>query len=571
MKLQHLLIALACIYFSACSVENSETENASASTEQSSSSISQATDLKKTYNPLAYALETKKQVYNREAVIPPQCYTKTDSQFNPCWTCHTREHQRNVKGDWVLQTAYAFSDEGLTNQWKNLFTDFSDVTAEISDKAMLDYIRQDNYNEFKAAMQHVTKYAGWRPDVDLDKGFDKQGFALDGSGWRSFRYKPFLGTFWPTNGATDDVFIRLAKKFYTDIQGNQSKEIYKINLAILEAALTHGPIVTPDVNRVVEPLNEKIAGIDLNGDGQLTENITTIKRLPKFYVGAAHEHPVKNNLYPKHTEFLHTVRYLDPKSPNWLSKRIKEVRYSRKTHETDDWSLSRFYEHEVNSKENDKLPLFKVSPTTGIFNEASWKLQAWIEDEHGRLRTQTDQEHYFCMGCHSNIGVTVDQTFSFARKVPGKSGWGIVNLAGIPDVPQLGHNEPEILTYFKRAGGGDEYRNNTEILERFFPEGKLNEEEILRASASGDKDMRYLVLPTQKRAYALNKAYMALVKKQRFDLGRDPMLTPPKNVHQKITEISAGLPADKIFQDGVLWLDWSGTEFVMPNTVSSSQ
>ena len=553
MKIQNLLFVLVCLYFSGCTYESSESENKIES-----------------YNPLAYALETKKQVPNREAVIPPQCYTKTDNEFNPCWTCHTRENQRNSKGDWVLQTAYAFSDVGLTNQWENLFTDFSEDTSKITNTDMLEYIRQDNYKALKKSMQNVPKYAGWKPDLDFDKGFDSKGFAKDGSWWRSFRYKPFLGTFWPTNGATDDVFIRLDRKFYTDINGNESYEIYQINLSILEAALSHGPIVTNQVNRVVEPLNEKTAGIDLDGDGVLSDEITVITVLPEFYVGAAKDHPVKNNLYPKHTEFLHTVRYLDPASSNWLSKRMKEVRYSYKTHETDDWSLSRFYESEVNSKENDKLPLFKVSPTAGIVNEASWKLQGWIEDEHGRLRTQSDQEHYFCMGCHSNIGVTVDQTFSFARKVPGESGWGVINLAGIPDVPQLGHEEPEILTYFKRAGGGDEYRNNHEVLARFFPNGELNESDVLRAAVNGDKDIRHLILPSNERAYALNKAYMALVKKQRFDLGRDPMLTPPNNVHQKITEISAGLPAEKIFRDGTLWLDWSGTEFVKPQRVSKA-
>jgi len=27
-------------------------------------------------------------LYNREAVIPPQCYTKTEGVNNPCYTCH---------------------------------------------------------------------------------------------------------------------------------------------------------------------------------------------------------------------------------------------------------------------------------------------------------------------------------------------------------------------------------------------------------------------------------------------------------------------------------------------------
>ncbi len=29
-----------------------------------------------------------KTVYNREAVIPPMCYTKTEGKYNPCYVCH---------------------------------------------------------------------------------------------------------------------------------------------------------------------------------------------------------------------------------------------------------------------------------------------------------------------------------------------------------------------------------------------------------------------------------------------------------------------------------------------------
>ena len=32
-----------------------------------------------------------------------------------------------------------------------------------------------------------------------------------GSDWRTVRYQPFPGAFWPTNGSTGDVFIRLPK------------------------------------------------------------------------------------------------------------------------------------------------------------------------------------------------------------------------------------------------------------------------------------------------------------------------------------------------------------------------
>ena len=513
------------------------------------------------YQPLALALETQGDIYNAEAVIPPQCYTKTDGKNNPCWACHTNKTARNFKSDWPLQREYAFSDLGLTNNWDNLFSDHSSITQQISNQGMLDYIREDNYSEFKTAMEKQVNYAGWTPDIDLHAGFDNEGFALDGSWWRSFVYKPFLGTFFPTNGATDDTMIRLPKPFYTDENGELSKEIYKINLAIVEATMTTGGNANTPTNRKVEPLDEAIAHVDLNGDGKLTQGVTTIANLPKFYVGSASRYPVKKNLYPRDVEFLHTVRYVDPDSPNFLSKRIKEVRYSVKNLETDRWSMSRYYDHEEENKEEERLPLFAGNGVSGMRSDIGWQLQGFIEDGKGRLRAQTDQETYYCMGCHGNIGVTADQSFSFPRKVPGEYGWGEFTLAGIPDVPQLGHVLPEIMTYLLRNGGGDEFRNNDEMIERFFVDGHLNEQEVRRASVEGDKDIRHLILPSRERAYSLNKSYMALVKQQRFDKGRDPMVSMPKNVHKNIIEISAGLSEEKIFKDGTIFLDWRGTVF----------
>ena len=161
------------------------------------------------------------------------------------------------------------------------------------------------------------------------------------------------------------------------------------------------------------------------------------------------------------------------------------------------------------------------------------------------------------MGCHSTIGVTVDHTFALARKVPGADGWRHQTLDGIPDVPQAGHSEPEVLTYFRRVQGGDEFRANGEILERFFPEGVLDEALVRRAAPGGDRDLRFLVAPSRERALLLAKAYMALVREQTFHLGRDTMIAPPRNVFEKVengdTELGA---AGRVFTDGRLWLDW---------------
>ncbi len=497
-------------------------------------------------------------IHNREAVIPPQCYTKANGISNPCWTCHTERNGRNRMDDWALQLEYAFSEQGKTNHWSNLFMDRRAAMAEIPAREVLEYIREDNYSTLRKALNDCADYGGWRPDLDFRKGFDEEGFARDGSWWRAFRYKPFPGTFWPTNGSTDDIFIRLPWQFYTNDQGEVSRDIYKLNLAILEAAMTvPDTVVEKDIRRRIEPIDESAVGRDVNGDGSIAGVVTAIKGLPAHYAGAASRIAVERYSYPAGTEFLHTVRYVDPDKPNLLSTRMKEVRYSVKRVWSDGTALALAYVEEKDHKERGLLPLFRGSPDAGLMNDFGWQLQGFIEDGEGRLRAQTQEETYYCMGCHGSLGVTVDQTFGFPRKVPGKAGWGHQDLRGIHDVPQAGHGEPEILTYFKRVGGGDEFRANEEIRDRFFLNGQVKEELVRQAAPGGSKDIAWLLTPSRERALDLNRAYMVLVREQSFERGRDVVLKPPRNVHKRIENGSTGFDERQgIYRDGRLWLDW---------------
>ncbi|MCP3141336.1 hypothetical protein [Pyxidicoccus xibeiensis] len=512
------------------------------------------------FDPLAQALASGGRVANREAPIPSMCYTKTEGVSNPCWTCHTGGVGANVMGDEGLQAEYAFSDVGLTNQWTNLFTDRSAAMADISDAEVLEYIRQDNYTPLRAALTGRTGgYKGWVPDLDLARGFDEDGFARDGSGWRAVRYKPFLGTFWPTNGSTDDVFIRLPEAFRRDSEGRPSREVYRLNLSILEAAMTVDPGLT-DVSgarRRVEPVDERAGGVDLDGDGALEAAVEQVRGLPAHYVGGAAQVAVRRYFYPLGTEFLHTVRYVDPDAPALLSTRMKEVRYSRKDEEHEDDRVTGFYAEEREKKLQGRLPVFPGNPELGLINDFGWRLQGFIEDARGRLRVQTMEEHAFCMGCHTNLGVTVDQTFAFPRKVPGREGWRPQDLRGIPDVPQAGHAKPEVLTYFERVKGGDEFRANQELLSRFFKGGAVDEATVRRAAKGGDKDLAWLVTPSRERALELSRAYLALVREQGFAKGRDTLLAPPENVLPQVENGSTGLEdAGLIFEDGRLHLAW---------------
>jgi hypothetical protein len=506
------------------------------------------------YNPLAHARAELGKLDNLEAPVPPQCYTKAESRANPCWMCHTRSSWPNAQSDWDLQGSYAFSDVGKTNYWTNLFEDRRAAISSISDAEIREWIAADNYTPLRDTLAAWPRddYRGFRPDLDFAAGFDEQGFARDGSQWRAFRYKPFPGAFWPTNGSADDVMIRLPIAYRSDADGRPSLEIYKANLAILEASMAANPKLPDAALRwPIEAIQESAAGLDLDGDGQIEGAATWLVGLPAHFAGAAADRVVRRGLYPEGTEFLHSVRYLDPAGGS--ATRMKELRYSVRFADLSDLAIQRAYDREAEEKAEGGLPYFGGSPLTGLRNDFGWQLQGFIEDARGRLRVQTEEETYFCMGCHSNLGVTADQSFAFPRKLPGAAGWAYQDIRGIPDAPLLGHVNGEIATWLARAEAGDEFRSNPEMLARWFsPDGTIDEAALANAA-----DIVALIVPSPERALLLDKAYLVIVREQSFDRGRDPVVEPLANVHRKIEVETSGLSeAGRVYLDGGLRLAW---------------
>lgn len=510
------------------------------------------------YDPLAAAdAAAKQRIGNVEAGIPPQCYTRTGADSNPCWVCHTAANGANLADDWALQQRYDFSAAGRRNHWTNLFVDRRAAIAATGDAEILSWVRTDNYGALRDAMAQRPQFRGWRPDLDYARGFDAEGFALDGSGWRAFRYKPFPGTFWPTNGSTDTVMLRLPPAFRRDAQGKDSAAVYKINLAILEAAVaTPDTVLDAELRREVEPLDENVAQIDLNGDGRVDGMVATLHGLPSHYVGGAAPVAVRRYSYPGDTEFLHPVHYLDPDVPELRARRLKEVRYARKETAIDAESVRLHYAEEAREQEIGGRPHYAGNAQTGQSNAFGWVLQGYIEDADGRLRLQTREEQLFCMGCHTGIGITVDQSFSLPRKLPGAAGWGLQAVAGQRDWPQAGSDVGEYRGYLERVGGGDEFRANAEMLERYFDDGAVDATAIDRA-LSAPRGLLELIAPSRERALALDKAYLSLVRDQSFTFGRDALPAPAQNVHREIENSDTALQASgKVYKDGRLWLDW---------------
>ncbi len=516
-------------------------------------------------------------VNNRGAYVSAQCYTKTQDAagavHNPCFSCHTNSKKPNYVNDAELQERYAVSEYTATNRWSNLFKDRTAAVAAISDAEILDYVRGDNYFDENRSiiLAEILKsvprewdydgdgsWGGYRPDCYFD--FDGEGFdrAPGGgfTGWRAFGYYPFLGTFWPTNGSTDDVLIRLPEVMRQESDGRLDKRIYTVNLAIVEALIKQTDIA-------IEPVDENLFGVDLNQNGTLdtADRVVFSWAPPKYdvatrklydfsmyYVGRAKLAQIDNalhiapGLYPEQTEFLHSVRYIDVdiNGSVAMGSRLKELRYGRKTK----WSTyaeMRFATlGEIKEKEAfpERLRTITGNAESGLNSGLGWVYQGFIEDREGYLRPQTYEETLACIGCHSGIGAVVDSTFVFARKfdhTAPQRGWyhwsqSAGGFKNIPE-PRLADGRYEYTLYLEENRAGDEFRANDEVREKFFDaNGTLKAPEI----ATLHTDMAHLIVPSAGRALTLNKAYKVIVDEQSYIYGRDAHVAPVANVHERV-------------------------------------
>uniref|UniRef100_UPI0030F3EC95 hypothetical protein n=1 Tax=Paraglaciecola sp. TaxID=1920173 RepID=UPI0030F3EC95 len=495
--------------------------------------------------------------------IPAQCYTNPVADngaiANPCYACHTASLRPNVLNDFDVQLEYAFPESALHNPWANLFKDHSQQVAKISDQAIMAYVRQDNYFDADGNIklnQRLNTQAdtfdandngqwdGYRPDIYFN--FDSQGFDHKPdnsfSGWRSYAYYPLPGSFMPTNGATDDVSIRLAEPFRKNRQGQYDQQIYALNFAIVEALIREQDIT-------IAATDETKLGVDLDKDGQLgiatqiTYDWAPLKQRFMSYVGQAADE-LKNGklhlaakLFPEGTEFVHSVRYLDIDSNKQvnMAARMKELRYAIKRSWINYYGLEVIVADEI--KERHDFPArtknLRGSAEEGLQVPQGWVYQGFIEDKQGELRPQTYEEHASCTGCHSGSGMLMDTNISFYRKLPTSSfqqgwyHWQQKSMHGIPEPKRASDGEYEYSYYLLNNPTGDEFRANTEVKQRFFDEHGKPKADMFKKL---HEDISVLMLPSTERAIALNKAYKVLVEEQSFIQGKAPLLSPLDDV-----------------------------------------
>ncbi len=502
-----------------------------------------------------------KHLHNESPHIPSQCYTKTKDAngdiHNPCFACHIDAKEPNYISDWDLQMGYSFREYLLKNHWSNLFKDRSKAVLAISDEEIASYVKKSNYHDrgrliLAEKLRHLPeawdmdgdkKWDGYIPDCYYD--FDAEGFDRDGegnfTGWRAFGYVPVLGTFWPTNGSTDDVLIRLPKAFRS-FGAKYDMDSYKVNLLIVEALTKQKDIES-------FPIDEKRYGVDLDKDGKLgVAKKIAFSYDPRHgeymsYVGDAKgKSKIAAGLFPKGTEFLHSVRYIDSDANGtiMIAPRMKELRYAKKVAWADYNAHQELIEEELKERHDfpDRLEQFIGDNERGISNKRGWRYQGFIEDDQGELRPQSYEETLFCIGCHASLGAVVDSTFSFARKLEkgayhdGWFHWSQKGLKGIKE-PKTPDGRYEYTLYLEQNHAGDEFRDNDEVKKKFFDaKGNLNQTLVKTLH----HDISSLLLPSTKRATQLNKAYKVIVNEQSFIYGRDAHIKPVKSVYEEMKE-----------------------------------
>ncbi len=457
---------------------------------------------------LGFALFAE-NLQNQVAYITSECYTKTVDKngikHNPCFACHINSFEPNYTNDESLQASYDFPEYATKNHWSNLFKDRTKEVVKISDKEILSYVREDNYKNLSKRLKKLPKswdvnkngkWDGYKPDCYYN--FDKDGFDRDKNGrltgWVAFSYRPFLGTFWPTNGSTDDVLIRLPKKFWKDKNGKIDRRIYKANLNILKK--------------------------------QMRDKADNYK---KHFIGLASDTRAIPRLYPKGTEFLHSVRYIDIKNGKAaMAKRMKELRYAKKVSYLNYSQLRvKAGDDEKEANDNpDELEIYRVGNSErGLYTKNGWFYEGFIEDKRGELRPQNYEETLYCVGCHSGIGATTDSTFVFPRAMD----WSWMGVKSLHVEDKNG----EYANYLLNNMSGNEFRDNDEVIRKFFTKDFKPKKE---AFGRLKNDISYLLLPSLKRALMLNKAYKVIVDEQSFIYGREGHVKPLENVYKKVKQ-----------------------------------
>ena len=495
---------------------------------------------------------------NPDPAIPPQCWVETGyGTQNACLYCHT-DYLASIGHGNALRLAedqvlYSFAGPELNHiLWRNVIAP-EEVDARLAAEGValpdigdVDYVRRDNWSPAYARARPEGN-AGWmntdRPDDELAlfpaldpnhlfpydpadptsggaHGYvDPEGFVRDSggrpTGWRSVNFLPY-GIFTPLTGSVSGIYVRLPRPFMTS-GGEISLEAYKANLELLERNVK---------NRLLE------------GESH--------------YLGDASSVRVRRGFFPVGAELAHPLHYVDLRAdgeagpsvdgvvgnhaptyefPGTRSKRLKEMRFMYKWQDVALEDLAG-----AGDEEDGEETIVGREGQGWIDNAAGWILAAFIEDRQGNLRTQTTEELVQCLGCHGNVGNTVDSVWSLQRKLPGELGWREMDYGGydsrrphetrLEDYRREGEARGELELFYHTVVGADLYgvmpREIAAELMRHAREHDLVrrlglahavaetlDDEALKTMAAEGRRSRLLERQAVLRDYAARREYLA--------------------------------------------------------------
>ncbi|MBS4014698.1 MAG: hypothetical protein KGZ97_13250 [Bacteroidetes bacterium] len=500
-----------------------------------------------------------KPSYNEDPAIPPQCWIETGyGTQNACKYCHTdylavMKHGNNfpLGEDQIL---YSFPTPALNRVlWRNIIFP-QELEQRLKAEGIklpkpddIAYVREDNWKEAYIKAR-TTKNTSWlnnnaeddswilfpalnpnhlypfnsnNPTGDGKNGYiDEEGFVRDEyenyTGWRALNFFPYA-IFTPLTGSVSGVYVRLSEKFMNR-DGEFSIETYKRNLALLE------------------------------------KNIKDQNPEQKYYYGDASDIEVKKGFYPVGTEFAHPLHYVDLAAdgktfltqnankqtftdynfPGTRSKRVKEIRYMYKWREVTLEDIGADEEDEDNDSGGYEEFIGKEGQGW-IENNAGWIIAGYIENRFGNLRPQTTEELIQCLGCHGNVGNTVDAIWSFQRKLPEELGWKEMNygqydsknpqFTKLQDYAYSNTGMGELGYFYYTVVGADLYgvmpeeiknelirysetNNLIEKLELKHSIKNIFDDEALKFLGQIDRKSRLLERQKIMRNYAENSAYL---------------------------------------------------------------
>lgn len=497
--------------------------------------------------------------FNEDPAIPPQCWIETGyGTQNACLYCHTDYLAQQRHGNALFssedQILYNFPSPALNRiPWRNiLFPEEIDLRlagegVALPDPADAGYVRHDNWAPAYARGRasggenwfnrdapdvafalfpaldpnHLFPFDPADPTGGGTHGYvDPGGFVRDEysdyTGWRAVNFFPYA-LFTPLTGSVSGIYIRLPRPFRT-ANGAFSVAVYQENLDLVER------------NIKARPLSET------------------------HYQGDASGIAVRKGFYPVGTEFAHPLHYVDLLAdgeagtgidgvaaaegktyefPGTRSKRLKEMRYMYKWREV---TWAELAEDEEAEDEEEGFESFVGREGQGwLDNGAGWILAAYIEDRSGALRPQTTEELVQCIGCHSDVGNTVDAVWSFHRKLPGDPGWAEMSYGDyrarrpaetrLQDQVNPGVGLGEMQYFYSTVVGADLYGVMTaEVAGALMafageegraaawnlrhPVAELFDNEALKTMGASDRRSRLLERQRVMRAYAAQKAYL---------------------------------------------------------------